>query len=997
MAHGDSTKKLLTAYNQEYYRAFTLNDEESLSLITPSRMPGISATKRCDHYKKLISHPGGPHQIKFITKNEERLGFLWQTDKATLKKAVRWGIVKTHSITGKVIATLGNYRVTAHQRVAKGMVSNSQAIKLKLLDLFQDRFEALEDIESLTNKVNTLAEVTQVLEKYIGKLQEITEKLNDYFSTVEQTGFGQETLKAIQQGLEADIKRTRDYLALLAEKDDLTMVNSARAKDSVVEFVKQQMIHGLYELQAVNQDMTYSRKRRFALTRGELNDFIEDARRVVDDHQADLRNVVTKSHHGFYASGEADTLVTYDFIDDHLTPARERDVLLAISFIEGWDTLSNEKGQKPTVKNHVGEVEELDTITATKWQTHRYFIAFFKSTAFYLLNVVGSIFISTRPWEEETWKEKEFHLTAAELRKHAKFNEPMWKKPLRFIKHMVYALGDIFNGIRDFGAELTLRMPAALLNDWHSSYETPGFTPTLKRISTVICDIDKEEKQRLQKLLEQCQFQTPALSKSTSQLALVEYGLSGGEQNDILTAMVRGLTGFGTFFSHNIYAKDPVGGLLFTAGFLVGAGAIYYPALTSSAFGAAYTNWFTQFSYTMGSSPITAAIAGGGTQAELFAAAWDGVIHGPSGMTMNALYKCGEDPLTVGAYCLAAYGLGYILANGVGGHPIPWLSEHMMADLGTVPESGYPIIGAKLAVVLYEALIVEPQEHYAPAKITVTVEGMPAIDDSKIQRDVNRVLLIAWLALNAKALPKLASGDLFAISQQINVLFNEEESESLHKLLYPETPRSIAFQLVAIPLAYIPSILRFICSLGLSATAWLNGHPKPLEPLKRATMQLVNQAKRDLSRLLVFTTQVAYIPYIILTTFTKMLGHLVTMACGRVMSLFGIDSAHVFHRLFASAHVFFRSVGEYFYPTRALRSVAVAHPTHTMLAVEDSYVKMVRKIAKVPSNQKPALAPAVQPSSSAPPVAKNHGAGTALPGLPVVPTDPVSCISPLPV
>jgi hypothetical protein len=978
MAHGDSAKKLLAAYNQEHYRAFTLNDEEHLFLIAPSLMPSISATERRDHYEKLISHPGNPHHVKFIKKNKERLGFLWQTDRATLKKAVRWGIVKTHSITGKVISTLGNYRVAAHQRVAKGMVSNSQAIKLKLLDLFQDRFEALEDVESLANKINTRAEITQVLQQYIEKLKKITEQLSDYFSKVEQTGFSKETLDTIRQGLQADIERTEAYLALIKKKDDLSMVNSARAKDSVVEFVKQQMIHGLYELQAINQDMTYSRKRRFALTRGELNDFIEDARRTVDDHQADLRNVVTKSHHGLYASAEAGTLVTYDFIDDHLTPARERDVLLAISFIEGWDTLSNEKGQKPTVKNQAGEIEELATITATRWQTHRHFIAFFKSVVFYLLNMIGSVFISTRPWEEETWKKKSFHLRAAELRKDAKFNEPMWRKPLRFVKHVVYALRDVFYGIRDFGAELTFRMPAAILNDWHSSYKTPDFQTTLRCVSSALQDIDEKEKNRLQELLEQCQFQAPTLSKPASHLALMEYGLSGGEQNDILTAMVRGLTGFGTFFSHHIYAKDPVGGLLFTAGFAIGAGAIYYPALTSAAFGAAYTNWFTQFSYTMGSSPITAAIAGGGTQAELFAAAWDGVIHGPSGMTMNALYKCGEDPLTVGAYCLAAYGLGYVLANGVGGHPIPWLSEHMMADLGTVPESGYPIIGAKLAVALYEALVVEPHEHHAPVKIGATgleFEGMPASYDPKIQQDVNRVLLISWLALNAKALPKLASKDLFAISQQIKILFNEEDSESLHKLLYPETPRSIAFQLVAIPLAYIPSILRFVFSLGLSTAAWFNGNPHPLEPAKRATMQLVNQAKRDVSRLVVFATQVVYIPYIMLTTFTKMLGHLVTMACGRVMSLFGIDSAHFFHRLFASAHVFFRSVGEYFYPTRVLRSVAVAHPTHTMLAVEDSYVKMVKEIAKVPSGgelndeerallEKPAV-PAVSSASPA--------------------------------
>ena len=941
MSGADSAKKLLAAYNQEQYRAFTLNTNTDLLLPQLSSVPGVAASQRLDVYKKIIVHQGTPNYVEFITKNDQPHAFLWQTNADTLKKAVRWGIVKTHSITTKVIAAVGQYRVVAYERVANGMVSNSQAVKLKLLDLYQDRFEALQALESLVNKKNTVDKYKEILDCYIEKLEHINENLKIYFKDVDSSGLDDDTIAQIESDLHADMRRAHAYSAKLND-DTVLSYNEARGTNSIVEFVKQQMIHGLYELQGINQDITYSKKRAFALTRGELNDFIEDARKEIDDHQADPCNAVTAKHHGLY-SADKDALITYDFSADELSHAREREVLLAISFIEGWDELQQDKTNKPSVVNKTGE-EDLDIVTSTRWKNHRNLTALFKSTGFFILNIFKGIFMSTHAWEEESWrnanKKQHFHLVAVELRRHATPNEPMWRKPFKFFKQVAYAIMDVFRGVRDFGTGLVIGMPAAVLADWQSSTFLPSLDLTLDEASKAVEAIRTKERERLVDTLQRCNFSfSESALEKTSTLAGVEYALTPGEQNDILTAIARGLNGFSSVFSHNIYAKDPLAGLLFTAAYTVGVGAIFMPSSTASVFGTRYVDLFSNFSYSMGSSKLAAAVAGGTTQAEVFATGWDALMHGPSGITMSSLYRLGEDPLTVGAYFAAAYGLGYILANGIDGYPIPWLSEYIKADLGSVPETAYPFIGAKVAVLLYEALKTDSLESKRPLKISVKLDRL--VDP--IVRD--RLRMVCWLSTHAEVLPKLEPRQLVAISRQIEALFSKKESESLNKLLYPEPQSSIAFQLFASPLAYIPAVLRFGVSLVLTFIAW-GSEPHPWEPTRRAAMYLVDKIKKDLTRLIVFTNQMLYLPYTLMSSLLKVTASVITMAIGRFGGLFDAKPAHSMYKVFASLHSFFRYMGEVFYPAGTLKDVIAAHPAHIIKEIEDSYVQLVQQMGR---------------------------------------------------
>ena len=941
----DSGKTLLARFNHHKYKEFLINSDSSLQLMPESSVPWVGASKHRDLYNKTQSNPT-THHIKFITKNEHAQGFVWQSSSEQIKKGVRWGILKTHSLTSKVISTLGSYRITAHERATRGMVSNSQAVKLKLIDLFQDRFEALEALESLVNIDNSPNDYSDTLKAYIKKLELISINFNDYFADVDLSGLNETALAQLKAGIEADTIRAAELLKTISKASNLAPHNRSRGHLSILEFVKQQMIYGLYELQGVNQDMSYNSSRNFALTRGELNDIIEDARKEIDDYQADPRNAVTAKHHGLYSSSN-DELITYDFAKDELGPAREKEVLLAISFIEGWDTLEHRKGKPPVISNGQ-QKEELDIYTATRWKTHRNTIALLKSVGFFILNFFKSMLVSTHSWEEESWRNQEFHLVTTTLRNQVAPNEPLWIKPLSFLKQIGYIFVDLYKGVRNFGTDLVIKLPTAIVDDWESTKAIKPLEETLKEAAQHLATIKAIEKQRLTEILEKNGYTAnTAPLNITSRLAGVEYELSSGEQNDILTSIARGLNGFSSVFTHNIFAKDPIGGLFFTATYAAGAGIIYMPALSQSMFGSAFVEWFTRVSYTMASSPMGAAIAGGSSLAETSVLLWDGVVHGSSGIAMDTFYQLGEDPLTIGAYCVAAYTLGYLLANGIGGYQIPWLSEALREDLGTDPATGYPIIGAKFAVMLYEAFASHEEADTIEPQLSMTGSELASHPERLREyniRTIERFQLASWLAANATMLPKLDAKQQFAIARQIDHLFPKHESKSLKKLLYPETHPLIAFQVIYIPLKYVPALLRIVAAFFLSMLAWLTKQQTPGEPVRRAIGDLADMVKKDLSRLLVLGTYVIYLPYTALSSLLKMAATLVTMSIGRVAGLIGGNPAYYIYKGMAEVHNVMRRVGEFFYPARAIKHVETAHPTDTIKKTESSYSKLLQRI-----------------------------------------------------
>jgi hypothetical protein len=945
MSGASTRKKLLSRYNKTQYRSFTLNNEEMLCLPVLSSVPGIITSKRKDIYKKFISHPNSKQHVKFITKNDEAHSFLWQTTPQHIVNAVRWGIIRTHSITSKVISTLGTYRIVAHKRVAKGMISNSQTIKLKLIDLFQVRFEALQSLESLVNKPTTFDDYESVFASYVQKLTNIKTELNAYFNQIEdRSGLDRETLDQIESDLQEDISRAESFHTTLNYQQSLSPYNRARGEHSILEFVKEQMIHGLYELQGINQDLTYSSQRQFALTRGELNDFIEDARKEIDNHQADLRNAVTEKHHGLF-SKDSNALISYDFSEDGLNPDRQRDVLLAISFIEGWDKVD---AQTLTVQNESGS-EQLDLYAATKWQTHRNFTSFFKSIGHFLFNMVKSLFFKTTPWDEETWENRNFHLVASELHKHVTPLVPFWQKVANFFDKIKDAISDLFHGYYDLKSQIAFQWPVELLNDWNSCKKPPSLAHLFNQVNQNLTEIATEEKKRLNEILNFSGLDqlNPYNTTTVSKLASVEYALSGGEQNDVLTVIARSLKDFTSELNHSTYGKDPIGGLLYTAGFALGAGAVLMPSTMASIVGPTYVQWLSDIAYSVSSSKWVAAVSGASTQAQFHGTGWDFILHGPRSGAFTALHKMGEDPLAEGVSFISALGIGYVLANGIGGRSIPYLDDFIKEHIGTSPATGYSVLGGPIAEAVLGPLKAQNQKQ----KYTYKAEPFEELVKPKLvslepaqKLALKRFELASWLSLNSAFIPKLKPQLLFELSRHIEVLFNKEQSDSLKKILFPEKERSAIVQFFFIPLTYIPAVLRLIAAPIISIVALISKKSHPFEPIKRSFMDLVEQCKKDLSRLLVFGSHMISALYLGLTAPLKACVYVATMLVGRIASLFGTKTAHAIHKVFASIHAFMNNLGELFFPARAIKSVTTADPIHTLNEINGSYINVLKQI-----------------------------------------------------
>jgi len=924
MSDAESAKKLLVKYLKQKYKTFIQNDEPSLTVPTSSYAPGVSASRRVDVYEKITSHPSNQSHIKHISKNGNPHSFVWQTQPDKLKKAVRWGIIPAHSITGKVIGSLGRYRMNAYSGIAKGMVSNSHSVKIKLLDLYQDRFEALQSIESMVNKPNSQVDFERVFNTYIQDLEQLQTTIDNLFAEdLDEAGLTQQTLEQLKEDLSNDIARALEYKNSIPKEGSLKSYNQARGTKSVLEFVKTQMLQNLHEFEGINQDNSFSLDRNVVMTRGRMNDYIVDAMFQINENKADFCNAVTDKHHGLF-SQDPNQPVCYDFEELQHSPQRDYEIKLAISFIEGWDKLEK-VNKKYYVSNSSGR-EKLDTITATRWQTHRTIGVFFKSMGYYFYNIIKGIFVPTLPWDEETWENEDFHLTAHGLNQYARGGEPLRLVLYRYLKQIAYIFIDFFTGIYDFGTELVWKLPKHITDDWESVKPLATLDDIYKEANYEISQISQQEQSTLAEVFKECQYKDVKYPDPKSILASIEYELSSGEENDILTALARGLNEFGSTFTHNFYAKDPIAGLIFTSSLALGFGAVYLPSSTAAVFGSNYVNWFNNTAVNFGSTKLTCAFSAASSQSQLIATTLDIGMHGANSGSIGALHQVGEKPATVATFLATTYGIGYLLANGIAGYTIPWLSDFLKSDLGAYPDAFYPLVGTKVSILVYEALTTHKYQPFSKPALSKNSHPVSGVDPVQLKR----FNFAIWLSQNASFLPQLDAKLQLNISRQIDSLYTKEQAKSLKKILYPEPHHSIAYQLIFIPLSYIPATLRFLSVLVLSMYSLVTGQANPFAPIERAGSEFVDKIKKDLSRLLVAITTLLYFPYNLITSLFKAIAYVFTMLIGRVAALIGEKPAHALHKAMAAVAVFFRSIGEALYPFDIVKDSALLNP-HILL------------------------------------------------------------------
>ncbi len=241
-----------------------------------------------------------------------------------------------------MIAALGKYRQVEMIRASRGQISNRHAEKHALVDLYQDRFEALQALESLVNQEHSAAENAAAFAEYVTTLRTIQQQLAArYFNHTLIAAEDTHAIATLHGDLQNDIDVAVRYSGLrvgnpsgsIVSRMGRALLRGARGQhtlrsesratgvDSVLTFVKCQMIRNLREMQNLNQNLSYSfgskkYRRGFAATRGDLNSFIEDAEKSIERFEADPHNGMTPEHHGNYGQGT----VIYDSAQ-HLTLA----------------------------------------------------------------------------------------------------------------------------------------------------------------------------------------------------------------------------------------------------------------------------------------------------------------------------------------------------------------------------------------------------------------------------------------------------------------------------------------------------------------------------------------------------------------------------------------------------------------------------------------------------------------------------------------------------
>lgn len=185
------------------------------------------------------------------------------------------------------------------------------------------------------------------------------------------------------------------------------------------------------------------------------------------------------------------------------------------------------------------------------------------------------------------------------------------------------------------------------------------------------------------------------------------------------------------------------------------------------------------------------------------------------------------------------------------------------------------------------------------------------------------------------------------IERHIDNMFSSDEADealSLRALVKKEKARSIAYQILAIPLNYIPAILRVVIAPFISIIAAICRHPEAHKPIVNAFSKLGRQIVKDISRLGIFAAELSRVGVGVVTGIVKMLAFVTSMFLSRFGSLFDIQSGHAVHKFFATMHTGLRKLGDLIYPTELAKFTVSAHPKNTINHYESSYKKLLMDV-----------------------------------------------------
>lgn len=921
-------------YHEKGVDGVKLVDEDDykpmFSESTQEASPGASPAKTPSKTKKKKVFPKSANS------------FYWNTTQDKIQQAVDYGITQFEALTCKVIGALGAYRLKVFERAYDfGIISNKYEEKEFLLRITQARIRHMQGLERLTNaydqhssEKNNLRRIQAALKNYINSLVELQKDIEAHPS--ELNNFDLEACDKLINQIEDDIAAAEDFLDSISDPllIDQTLqdylkgtVLSASGPDSIAHFIKTRMIYALRQAQEHNQNMTYSRQAG-SLFRGEFNSYCEDALQKINEYLCDHHNPVTPEHQGYF-SPNPDHPLTLDF--RHLGKNRQtvRRYIMAITQIEGADKIQKNNDEKYVLhcaNSKIPHEKPLKVTRLTSWDIQAGKSYPFIRMGYWIWNLLVGIFIGFFDLPSGFISGLKGEEPTSNVSKYTKEFTPDCAKDTRFhdlaekINFPAVSLGaklgsligsvirntvwEVFKGVRTSVQRARFQIGENLVTDYNIFHHglrtedkifqqvTEDINELIRQQEDLFQKIDKKHKAHYKG---QAAFSSHGNKITTTitpeeikgQFASAPYELSPGEWHDLINAALGGFNFLFDFVFNDIHAKHPFSGILYNAFYVLGTIAVLSPE-TLEFMGKNYLQISKSISDAATSNLTAGASFCASVEAQVAAMATEFAVSGRNSWLLTGLSSLEEEPSNMLAYGAIAVGLGAILAYGLN---VPYISESIRAELGTVPAIALGVAGAKFGLCLFELFQTEAieekkdndtrQEQEKGAdnqqeqkkridaqreKIKLLLienfQEKHNLTDSKIDEIINYLLnptfriqleqfysavnkpnlkrfqVFMMMQQNQHLLPYIpysTKRELLELMHQNHKDFPGGES-AMHQLLFPETKGSIIEITVSAILDYIPAVLACVATIA----TW-DMHP---------WRYLGNKLLKDLGRLL---------------------------------------------------------------------------------------------------------------------------------------------------
>lgn len=773
-------------------------------------------------------------------------------DQQTLFDLVRYGAYQPESLIAKLIASLGNYRLDILKRAHAGFQTELHHEKLKITVFSQRLLEAFLVFERAIHQPNSEG------------FSDILQTLIDRFKTL-YCQF--EAVQIYDLSLKEELSSTRDsvceLIRVLKEQSDRCIDDAKELLIHVARIINRQG-------QTLNRMITEDDHHSTAVLRGHLNDYFENNLMIINNYDLDFLPVFSP-HQGLLpdTSFSPEGVVLSDLlgikrldyfaliIDEIKIPLGQRRADLS-------DTFGASQIQPLLVINNPNWQGIGGAINRAGQRLGKEILGFFKDT-FYTLpcESYGKISIAIDHLRQQTTA---ISVSAAEA-PVVEVESSVPPIPVESASSIVskaqplhrtwYSrLGTIVMtlGKRAITRPLVDNVAGGLVSFHEKKAELDNYLhPKLFKPSQLFDLRQRPTSNPLPQSAERPVSSPRAFGAPLAvggllrpRLLYAPYVLNDHGSSTLLDAAAHGAESFADIFVHHIYGKNPIIGLIYSGLFATSAIAVWF-GLGVGVGGHEIAGAMLKMSSAISNGTAFGGISVGSTVAQVGAGLAELIAHGHESWIATGLKTFSENPFTITAAMIFGFSIGYVITEVA---HIPFISEYLADDLGSIPEFAQFFVGLKVAAVSFEIFLAPTERKILQSP---RLSAIPMVEDKNeflkvlqagkdflpFLSDHQKRALVARLPseaafdiyctrINAKIKDLIQDGtflrlggDLAYLSDDkkfaiLNACKTYKDHQALHGLLFPHAKRSVVgetlFRVLRPP-------VRILAAVGIAASA----------------------------------------------------------------------------------------------------------------------------------------------------------------------------------